>query len=126
MKRKSIAVPGRALFAGHVIAFISLTLLIVYSLIATLTYPGNAEVPFAVFRPFIIERLGWILLLGGLLLGHYAARQVGHRAAYYHQRARISRYARLDAAQRRLAAMDAEAAPPDAGEEDSAARRRQG
>lgn len=64
-----------SLFQWHLAVFIAFALLVAYSLVATITYPGNAEIPFGVFRPVIIERLLLILIVGTTLLAHFTIQQ---------------------------------------------------
>jgi hypothetical protein len=74
MKRKVHFFKG-TLFQYHLILFVVLVLAIVASTIATLNYPGNASVPFSVFRMFIIERLSWVMLLGLTVFIHFIIHQ---------------------------------------------------
>lgn len=75
MKQKGLFTQSEPFFRWHLIAFIGLVLLIAYSLVAEITYPGNATVPFSVFRPIIIERLSLMLILGITVVIHFALRQ---------------------------------------------------
>ncbi len=50
-------------------------MLVAYSLVAGITYPGNATVPFGVFRPVIIERLSLVLIVGATLVVHFMIQQ---------------------------------------------------
>jgi hypothetical protein len=76
MKRKGRSLQNMAALKWHLLAFILFTLLVAYSLLSEITYAGNATVPFAVFRPVIIERLSLLLLWGTLLLVHYGYHQL--------------------------------------------------
>jgi hypothetical protein len=75
MKRKGFYPPGNSLFKWHLIGFIFFVLLVAYSLVAGITYPGNATVPFGVFRPVIIERLSLVLIVGATLVVHFMIQQ---------------------------------------------------
>jgi hypothetical protein len=74
-KRKALHLQDNRLFKWHMLAFIFFAILAAYSIIATITYPGNATVPFAVYRGFIIARVSMIIIWGFLLLAHYGLHQ---------------------------------------------------
>jgi hypothetical protein len=98
MKRKTLQLRDTALFKWHMLAFIVFAILAAYSIIATITYPGNATVPFGVFRPFIIERVSLIIIWGILLLLHYgfhhirAFQQIRDYRAHQELLSRITRH----------------------------------
>lgn len=75
MKRKGLYPPGISLFRWHLMIFVFFALLVAYSLVAEITYPGNATVPFGVFRPVIIERLSLVMIMGASLVVHFIVQQ---------------------------------------------------
>ncbi len=70
MKRKHFArrVPMLQL---HTLVFVVCTIALLYSIIATITYPGNAGVSFGVLKPFIIGHISLIIAWAALLLAHF-------------------------------------------------------
>jgi hypothetical protein len=105
MKRKTLQLRDTALFKWHMLAFIIFAIMVSYSIIATITYPGNATVPFAAFRPFIIERVSLIIIWGILLLLHYSfhhIRAIQQMRDYRAHQDLLSRITRQDDSRLRL------------------------
>lgn len=76
MKRKRFAIPDISILKWHAFFFVLFTVFLWMSVLATIEYPGNAEVPFEVFKPFLVERMGMNILWGVVLLTHFGARAV--------------------------------------------------
>ena len=91
-KRKtSDAPPGKSLLKLHLSLYVIATILLSYNVFVTLGYRGNADVPFAVFRPFIEQHLAVIMFWGLAVVGHvavYQFRKLGYNRA---QRQQINR-----------------------------------
>lgn len=75
MKQKRFQPPRSSLLRWHLIGFTLLVLLATYSVVAEITYPGNADIPFAILRPLIMERLSLILLVGATVVVHFIVQQ---------------------------------------------------
>jgi p-aminobenzoyl-glutamate transporter AbgT len=75
-KRKSRPIHEASLLKWHMMAFIIVTVGLVWSIFSTLTYPGNANVPFAAWEPFISSRIAWIMVWGLIVLAHMGTSQL--------------------------------------------------
>ena len=76
MKRKGIAVPGAKLLKWHFVFFVVFTAVHLMSILATFEYPGNRDIPFAMFKTFIVERMHYIILWSGILLVHFGVQEL--------------------------------------------------
>jgi hypothetical protein len=76
MKRKRLAVPDISILKWHAFFFVLFTVFLWMSVLSTFSYPANAEAPFEVFKPFLVERMGMNILWGMVLLAHFGVRAV--------------------------------------------------
>lgn len=75
MKRKGPYIPGSFLLKWHAIAFALFTVALWMSVLATFEYPANLGLDFAVFKPFLVERMQLNIVWGMLLLAHFTLHQ---------------------------------------------------
>jgi hypothetical protein len=75
MKRKGPYVPGSFVMKWHAIAFAVFTVALWMSVLATFEYPANVDLDFAVFKPFLVERMQINIVWGMLLLAHFTLHQ---------------------------------------------------
>lgn len=75
-KRKSLPIHEASLLKWHMMAFIVFTVGLVWSIFSTLTYPGNANVPFEAWKTLISSRISVIMAWGVVVLGHMGMHQL--------------------------------------------------
>ena len=76
MKHKRFTVPDISFLKWHAFFFVLFTVFLWMSVLSTFSYPGNANVPFEAFKPFLIERMSINILWGVVLLAHFGVRAV--------------------------------------------------
>lgn len=98
MKRKSLFLPGAALIKWHAVIYIVFTVALWWSVMSTLNYPGNTDVPFSAYQPFILNRIGVTILWGLVFLAHFAFQQM---RGWRHDQARQSHLREISEIQNR-------------------------
>lgn len=76
MKSKHISVPGREALKWHLLIFVVVTSVHWLTILATFEHPDNRELPFEIFRGFIVERTSYTLIWGVLLLAHFGIQEL--------------------------------------------------
>ncbi len=76
MKQKQLPFKNAAFFKWHLLLFVTFTVGLWLSVLATFEYPGNATVPFEAFKPFLVERMTFNIVWGLLLLIHFGVYQL--------------------------------------------------
>jgi hypothetical protein len=76
MKRKRFTMPEISLLKWHAFFFVLFTVLLWMSVLSTFSYPGNDELSFDIFKPFLMERMAVNIMWGMMLLAHFGVRAV--------------------------------------------------
>ena len=84
-KRKgSRRISGEVVLKAHLVLYVVCMVMLGLSSLATFTYPGNADISFAVFRPMVINHITVAVLWGMIVLAHVVEQQV---RGFLHRRA---------------------------------------
>jgi hypothetical protein len=76
MKRKSLFIRDESLLKWHAVIYIAFTVALWWSVISTLNYPSNSEIPFNVQGGFIMSRIGATIFWGLFFLLHFVFHQM--------------------------------------------------
>jgi len=74
MKRKGFTVPDISILKWHSFFFVLFSVFLWMSMLTMILHPSSANVPFAAFKPLLVERMSINVLWGVGLLVHFGVR----------------------------------------------------